>query len=96
MQAVESSDISLDDYSEVVALICQDASDDGEQNEALASDENVVISVIVSSIHQLQWNGCLPSHFCCRQFLVGHRLVCKTILLLHVHFPVKFNFSYLI
>lgn len=44
VQAVKTLDISLDDYSKVVASICQDASDDAEQNEVHASDEHMVIS----------------------------------------------------
>ena len=42
VQAVKDLGISLDDYSKVVATICQDADGDVEQNEVQASDENTV------------------------------------------------------
>ncbi|XP_024032364.1 uncharacterized protein LOC112094889, partial [Morus notabilis] len=40
VQAVKTLDITLDDYSKVVATICQDADDNVEQNEVLVSTEN--------------------------------------------------------
>ncbi|PON99217.1 Armadillo-type fold containing protein [Trema orientale] len=40
VQAVRDLGISLDDYSKVVATICQDADGDVEQNEVQASDDN--------------------------------------------------------
>lgn len=42
LQAVESSGISLDDYSEVVASICQEASVAVEQNDVHVSNEHKV------------------------------------------------------
>lgn len=43
VQALKTLNIALDDYSNVVATICQGADDDGVvQNEVQASDENTV------------------------------------------------------
>ncbi|XP_048331363.2 sister chromatid cohesion protein PDS5 homolog C [Ziziphus jujuba] len=40
-QAVKTLEISLDDYSKIVTSICEDASDDAEQNDVHASDEHM-------------------------------------------------------
>ncbi|XP_065851237.1 sister chromatid cohesion protein PDS5 homolog C-like isoform X1 [Euphorbia lathyris] len=40
--AVKSSGVSLDDYSDVVASICQELSGSVEQNDALTADENKI------------------------------------------------------
>lgn len=50
VQAVKTLDITLDDYSKVVATICQDADDNVEQNEVLVSTENAVLFPIVSRL----------------------------------------------
>ncbi|KAK9280152.1 hypothetical protein L1049_013839 [Liquidambar formosana] len=42
IQAVKSLDISLDDYTKVVASICQETSGDVDQNDLNATGENVV------------------------------------------------------
>ena len=42
VQAVKNLGISLENYSEVLASICQDASGSLEQNDACATSEHVV------------------------------------------------------
>lgn len=54
-QAVKTLEMSLDDYSKVVASICKDASDDAEQNEVHASDEHVVISFSCFKFKIFNW-----------------------------------------
>lgn len=42
MEAVKTLSVSLDDYSKVLASVCQEASSGLEQNDARASSENAV------------------------------------------------------
>ena len=46
-QAVKDLGISLDDYSKVVATICQDAEGDAKESEVQALDEITVLFLII-------------------------------------------------
>ena len=47
VQAVKSLGISVDDYSSVLASICQDTSDDLEKNDTCVTSEHVVSFLLV-------------------------------------------------
>jgi len=47
VQAVKSLGISVDDYSAVLASICQDTSDDLEKNDTCVTSEHVVSFLLV-------------------------------------------------
>lgn len=47
VEAVKSLEISLDDYSTVLASICQDTSDDLEKNDTCVTSEHVVSFLLV-------------------------------------------------
>lgn len=68
VQAIKSSDISLDDYSKVLSSICQVASDDTEQNEVHASDEHMVISF--NCFISVEWLLAQPFFFAYTALLV--------------------------
>lgn len=53
LQAVKSSGISLDDYTEVVASICQEPSGDDEQNDVHVSNEQTVNFLSVTRVHSV-------------------------------------------
>lgn len=50
-QAVNTLDISLDDYSNVLASICQDTSGNLEQNDASITSDHVVIFLVLLIIN---------------------------------------------
>lgn len=58
VQGIKALDISLDDYSEVEGSICQNTSDDAEQNKVHASDEHGNFLKLFQVKKKKKWLNC--------------------------------------